>query len=405
MPVQKLTDDNVQSLSCPHGRSHVEVFDTLMRGLYVDVLANGRMTYRVRYRQFGRQRVHTLGDARLLTVGEAREKARIVLRKVLAGGDPKAVPTLTDGPTIGYFFLEQYLPYVKSYKRSWETDESMIRNHLVPALGDRPMGSIIAPDVARLVESMRSRGYAAGTCNRALVLMRYGYTLALRWRLDGVDQNPAKELKNLKEDNRIERYLTSEQMARLVDAVSRSENPLLGAIVPFLICTGARKREVLDAKWEDVDWRRRLWRIPKTKSGKIRHVPLSAGALRILQRVQTQFTLASGYVFANPATGRPFESIYYSWNTARSRAGLPELRIHDLRHSFASFLVNAGRSLYEVQALLGHSDIRTTSRYAHLSRERLFEAVEVVPLSLDGEAYASYPDVDELVIREEREAA
>jgi site-specific recombinase XerD len=73
-------------------------------------------------------------------------------------------------------------------------------------------------------------------------------------------------------------------------------------------------------------------------------------------------------------------SIFHGWNTARQRAGLPDLRIHDLRHSFASFLVNAGRSLYEVQELLGHADIRTTARYAHLSRERLFEAVEAIPL-------------------------
>jgi len=84
-------------------------------------------------------------------------------------------------------------------------------------------------------------------------------------------------------------------------------------------------------------------------------------------------------IFANPKTGEPFVSFFYSWNNVRIRAGLPEFRVHDLRHSFASHLVNAGRSLYEVQELLGHADIKTTSRYAHLSRERLVAAVEVVP--------------------------
>ena len=92
------------------------------------------------------------------------------------------------------------------------------------------------------------------------------------------------------------------------------------------------------------------------------------------------------HIFANPATGKPFISIFYSWDACRKRAGLPEFRIHDLRHSFASFLVNAGRSLYEVQQLLGHADIRTTSRYAHLSRDTLREAVEVVPLGLSRSA-------------------
>ena len=378
MPVQKLSDELVATLTCPDGRAHIEYFDTLMRGLYVDVLANGRMAFRVRYRQDGKKRAHTLGDARLLTVTEARDKARTALRKVIAGGDPKAVDLPIDGPTIEHFYTQQYLPYVKSYKRSWSTDETMIRNHLVPALGDRAMGSLIPPDIARLVESMKTRDYAAGTINRVLVLLRYGYTLALRWRIDGVDSNPAKELKNLKEDNKIERYLSPEQTTQLLAAVRASQNPLLADIVAFLLFTGARKREALDAKWQDIDWRQKLWRIPKTKSGKVRHVPLSSGALKVLQELKEKADPAMEHIFANPRTGLPFVSIFYSWDTARKEAGLSELRIHDLRHSFASFLVNAGRSLYEVQELLGHADIRTTSRYAHLSRERLREAVEVV---------------------------
>ena len=378
MSVQKLSDDLVAALTCPPVRAHLEVFDTLMRGLYVDVLANGRMAFRVRYRQDGKKRVHTLGNARLLTVAEARDLASTALRKVIAGGDPKAVDLPIDGPTIAHFFTQQYLPFVKSYKRSWDTDETMIRNHLVPALGDRSMGSLIPPDIARVVESMRSRDYAAGTINRVLVLLRYGYTLALRWHIDGVDSNPAKELKNLKEDNKIERYLTPEQTTRLLAAVRHSQNSLLASIVAFLLFTGARKREALDAKWQDIDWRQKLWRIPKTKSGKVRHVPLSSGALKLLRDLKEKANPAIEYIFANPRTRLPFVSIFYSWDTARTEAGLPELRIHDLRHSFASFLVNAGRSLYEVQELLGHAEIRTTSRYAHLSRERLREAVEVV---------------------------
>ncbi len=285
MSVQKLSDDLVAALTCPPVRAHLEVFDTLMRGLYVDVLANGRMAFRVRYRQDGKKRVHTLGNARLLTVAEARDLARTALRKVIAGGDPKAVDLPIDGPTIAHFFTQQYLPFVKSYKRSWDTDETMIRNHLVPALGDRSMGSLIPPDIARVVESMRSRDYAAGTINRVLVLLRYGYTLALRWHIDGVDSNPAKELKTLKEDNKIERYLTPEQTTRLLAAVRHSQNSLLASIVAFLLFTGARTREALDAKWQDIDWRQKLWRIPKTKSGKVRYVPLSSGALKLLREV------------------------------------------------------------------------------------------------------------------------
>lgn len=378
MPVQKLSDTLVATLACPPGRAHLEYCDTLMRGLYVDVLANGRMAFRIRYRQGGRKRVHTLGDARLLTVTEARDHARTALRKVIAGGDPRAADQPIDGPTIEHFYTQHYLPYVKSYKRSWGTDETIIRNHLLPALGERAMGSLIPPDIARVVEAMRSRGYAPGTINRVLVLLRYGYTLALRWRTDGVEGNPAKELKNLKENNKIERYLSPQQTTRLLTAVHASQNPMLAPIIAMLLLTGARKREALDARWQDVDWRQKLWRIPKTKSGKARHVPLSSGALDLLRKLRETSDPGTDSIFVNPRTGQPFVSIFYSWDTARKQAGVPALRIHDLRHSFASFLVNAGRSLYEVQELLGHADIRTTSRYAHLSRERLREAVEVV---------------------------
>jgi integrase len=157
---------------------------------------------------------------------------------------------------------------------------------------------------------------------------------------------------------------------------------MLQHIVLFLIYTGARKNEVLQACWQDVDWQKSSWRIPKTKSGKVRHVPLSRGALELLSKLQNQIKLdhmGKRAIFANPETGKPFISFFYSWNSARVRAGMPEFRIHDLRHSFASYLVNAGRSLYEVQELLGHADIKTTSRYAHLSRERLAQAVEHVP--------------------------
>ena len=169
---------------------------------------------------------------------------------------------------------------------------------------------------------------------------------------------------------------------------------MLQYIVLFLIYTGARKREVLDAKWQDIDWDKKSWRIPKTKSGKVRHIPLSKAALDVIINLKSLLLggewgvkntpqnfseVTDRFIFMNTRSGKAYISFFYSWDAARIRAGLPDLRVHDLRHSFASFLVNAGRSLYEVQELLGHADIRTTSRYAHLSRERLIAAVEVVP--------------------------
>ncbi len=387
-----ITDDFIQELICPQERTHLEVFDPFLKGFYVDVQSSGKKSFRLRYRLNKKLKIITIGNSSYMACDEARQIATQLIRSAKLGIDPQVQIPNSKGPTVQEFFVEKYLPYVKSYKRSWDTDESMIRNHLVTKLGGKRMSAISPPDVAVFVEAMKAANYAPGTCNRALVLLRYGYELALRWKIPGIESNPVKEIKNLKDDNKIERFLTQDQTVRLLAAVRQSESEMLQYIVLFLIYTGARKREVLDAKWQDIDWSQKSWRIPKTKSGKIRHVPLSSGAIELLQNLKLRIEVVANEnentkgnldltkpIFANPKTGEPYVSFFYSWNAARIRAGLPDLRVHDLRHSFASFLVNAGRSLYEVQELLGHADIRTTSRYAHLSRERLFAAVESVP--------------------------
>ena len=375
--------DFVGDIVCPRHRSHIEVFDPELKGFYCDLLRSGRKSYRLRYRINGKLRVVTLGDANYVTAEQARSSALKLLSQVRQGIDPSlkaGVPHVL-GPTVQEFFNEKYLPYVKSYKRSWDTDECMIRLHLVPQLGQLHMMAMNERDVAAFIEQMKGRGYAIGTCNRALVLLRYGFELAVRWREFGPDCNPMRLYKNLIDDNKIEHFLSQKQTQTLLIEVRKSENEMLQWIVLFLLYTGARKREVLDAKWADIDLEQRSWRIPKTKSGKVRHVPLSEGALEVIAKVKEMYGKhAFTFIFANEKTGLPFMNIFYSWDMARKRAGLGYVRIHDLRHSFASFLVNAGRSLYEVQEILGHADSRTTTRYAHLSRDRLQEAVEPVPL-------------------------
>ena len=149
---------------------------------------------------------------------------------------------------------------------------------------------------------------------------------------------------------------------------------MLQYIVPMLILTGARKQEDLKAKWEDFNFERRLWKIPISKSGKARHVPMSDGVVQLL----THMPHVRLYVFANPKTLLPYASIYNSCDTARKSVCLKDVRMHDLRHSFASFLVNSGRGSYEVQRILGHTQIKTTQTYAHLSQESLLAAANEV---------------------------
>jgi integrase len=226
----------------------------------------------------------------------------------------------------------------------------------------------------------KASGGAAGSANRLLIMMRFIFNLALRWEIPGIKDNPTKNVPLMPENNKKERYLSTEEARALYAAVCRSDNSMLQFIVPMLILTGARKREALDARWEDFDFDRRIWSIPTTKAGKPRHVPMSDGVLTVLGAVPR--VAGVDHVFANPATGKPYVSIFYAWNTARIRAGLPQVRVHDLRHSFASLLINSGRSLYEVQKLLGHTQVKTTQRYAHLAPQTLLDASNAATLAV-----------------------
>jgi integrase len=142
------------------------------------------------------------------------------------------------------------------------------------------------------------------------------------------------------------------------------------------LLTGARRNEITQAKWEHVDWQRRTLLVPVSKSGKPRTIALNGAAIALLRSVSR--VQSSEHVFPSPFTGHPFASLFYPWDRIRRRAGLTDVRLHDLRHSFASFLVNYGVSLYVVQGLLGHSQIRMTQRYAHLAPQTLVDAAEVV---------------------------
>ncbi len=373
-----LTSQVVKETVCQGGKSKTRIYDDTVKGLSLQVRSSGAKAFYLSYQNARGKTVEIkLADAADVTPAQARAKAEKLRAEIAMGNDPleqkdlfRSVPRFRD------FVQDKYLPFVKGYKRSWETDESLLRNHLLPAFGNRYMDEITKSDIIAVHHGRVAAGAAKSSANRLVVILRYIFNLARKWKTPGVGENPTKDIPLFEENNKRERFLTTEETRRLHDAMLSSPNRQLRYIVALLILTGARKREVLDAQWDQFDLQRQIWRIPKTKAGKARHVPLSDGALQVLSQVPRKDD--SRYVFANPKTGKPYVSIFCSWDTARIQAGLPDVRIHDLRHSFASFLVNNGRSLYEVQKLLGHTQIKTTQRYAHLSQDTLLEAANSV---------------------------
>jgi integrase len=358
------------------GKTKAVYWDKSIKGFILEVRSSGGKTYALRYRdEHNRQCQYKIGDSKDISFEKARRAAEKARGKVVLGQDPaeeKRVKKKT--PTLNHFIQFNYIPYITQNKRSFKADLSMLRCHILPRFSKIHMDKITTQAVIDFHHALVSKGLAMGTANRGLVLLKYMYNLAIKWQIPGVTVNPAAGVKLFEANNARDRYLTAEETQRLLAAVEKSKNTQLKYIVPLLLLLGCRKRELLDSRWDGFDLGRRTWKISMSKSGKSRHVPLSKAALKILNQLPRWE--GCPFVVPNPETLKPYSQIYKAWNNVRIAAGLPDVRMHDLRHSMASNMVNSGRSIYEVAKVLGHSQLKTTQRYAHLSQETLLEAVD-----------------------------
>jgi integrase len=390
MPTIELSAETIKTLT-PPATGKVDYYDTAITGFIVEVRSTGGMTYYLKYRDsHNKLKQFKIGAVKDLSFTKAASQAQALRAKVVLGQSPmEERVTKRATPTLAEFSESRYMVYAKATKRSYLCDDSLLRIHILPKFGQVHMDDISQHAVTEFFHGKHAAGYAKGTCNRILILLRYMYNLALKWKIPGVTENPTAEIVLFDvRDCARQRYLNQEEVQRLYQAVKQSQSPMLQYIVPMLLLTGARRREVLDAKWEDFDYQRRLWKIPKTKAGRPRWVPMSDGVMRLLASVP-RFPNCP-WAFPNTKTLQPIVSGFASWDTARKKAGLAGVRQHDLRHSFASFCVNAGRSLYEVQKLLGHQQVSTTQVYSHLAPETLLAATDAVAhatgLLLEGQA-------------------
>lgn len=375
MPKAKLDSTFCQLAVCQPGKRKTDYWDTHTSGFVLEVRKSGAKTYYFRYSdEAGRQRQPKIGRHADISFDQARKAARRLRSEVVLGGDPcaskekkKAIPTYAE-------LSDQHLAHAKTYMKSYDSLETIMRLHIVPRWGRKRLDEITSQEVGKWLAEKSTEGLMPATVEKIRVMFGRSFELGRRWGVAGTEKNPARGIQRPKFDNRRERFLSSKEAGRLLKAASSSFNPQLHAIVSLLLLTGARVSELLSAHWQHIDLERQAWLIPTSKTGKSRYVPLSRDAIEIIERLP-KFDGCS-HLLPNVVTQKPFVSIKRAWQTARKEAQLCDLRIHDLRHSAASFMINSGVDLFAVGKVLGHADYKSTMRYSHLANETLLSAVE-----------------------------
>ncbi|WP_111885730.1 site-specific integrase [Acinetobacter sp. CFCC 11171] len=368
---------NIEQLTLPEGKSKVEISVPHVKGLKV-VISNVSKTFMFRAVFKGKKISTTLGKYPEVSLQQAIsmvDSYQLMLSKGINPLEEKA--RIENIPTLLAFFNKTYLPMAQLNKKSWKDDVSRFKNHIEPTLGHIQLTQITAAMLSDLMLKIKTEDRANATVNRTRALLSSMFNVAFEREI--IDQSPMSRVKKLIEQNQIERYLSDDELKRLMYVLAHPnvhniDNQIIVGIVEMLLLTGARKSEVLNLKWTDLDENNHLWKLNENKSGKPRIIQLNSQAQQIIRKMSRKYL----YVFANPKTGLPFNDIRKTFQKILEASQIENFRIHDLRHNFASMAVNNGCDIYVVQHLLGHASPTTTQRYAHLRQDTLRNASEML---------------------------
>jgi integrase len=380
---QKLSDNIVKRLSAPQTGNKV-YYDSEEAGFGARVTAAGARSFILNYRtRIGRERRYTIGGFPSWGTAAARAEAKALKRRIDRGEDPLAeVRAGRSAPTVADLcnrYIEQHLP--KKRERSGRDDRNMIAKRILPALGAIKVADITFADVDGLHRKI-TKGGTPIRANRVLALLSKMFSLAIKLQMRS--DNPCRGVERNQENKRT-RYLSADEISRLTAALAAHEDQQAANIVRLLLLTGARLNEVQSATWEQFDIENGVWTKPgaTTKQKTEHRVPLSAPARQLLAELHAGADDA-GYVFQGRSAGEPRKTIRKVWEDLCESTGLVGVRVHDLRHTFASQLASGGSSLPIIGALLGHTQPSTTARYAHLMDDPLRAAAERVGAVITG---------------------
>jgi integrase len=402
MPREKISKRTVDAITwTPPGPPQQFLWDTALRGFGVYVLASGQKTYVVQFRRDGRSQRVKIGAHGPLTPDQAREEAKRILGRVAHGADPNAEKRERRAARTLSAIAEEFLDDIDEFRKPRTAAEyrRLVSIHIQPALGAVVLQNLTRADIATIRSSMRATPSLANKVMDVISSM-WGYAA----KIGEVEAlaNPVKGVQRYRENPR-ERFLTVDELARIGEALRLGEtqglpyavdetkpkakhapkpenrramlDPFAAAAIRLLLLTGARLREILDAKWQYVDFDRHVIFLPDSKTGR-KPLYLSAAAEAVLASLPR--LEGSDYIIAGLKPGAPRADLHKPWDAVRRASGLEGVRLHDLRHSFASFGAGAAMGLPIIGKLLGHSHAATTQRYAHLDADPLHRAVNAI---------------------------
>jgi len=401
MPILKLGLRAVKAL--PDVTKPTVFYDEDLTGFGLKVFPSGARSWIVEYRPGtgGRgvsKRRMVIGTPKNLTPDEARNRAASILAEVRLGGDPAAEKSALRKAETVRDILDAYLDQARSLRKASTASlyKLYVDKHLAPALGTKKAVALRRDEVVRF-HRLAGKDHPA-TANRVIAILSAAYAFAIKSQiLPKGTINPAVGIEKFKEQSR-ERFLTDEELARLGDAIRQAETigipkrlsdskhaakkpenrvtkigPHAAAALRLLIFTGARLREILHLRWDHVDLQRGLLFLPDSKTGK-KTIVLGTAAMEVLNDLPR----VGNYVIAGDDPEKPRADLQRPWALVSGHAGLYGLRLHDLRHSFASVGAGSGLGLPIIGKLLGHSNTTTTERYAHLATDPLRRATDAI---------------------------
>ena len=379
------------------------LWDDSLPGFGLRVLPSGKRGYLIQYRAKGRTRRLALGPHGVLTTDQARRRAAELLSEVRRGADPSAERSAArHAPTVAELCERFFTDYAGGRKkpRSIAMDRHLVKKHIRHALGRLRVADVVEADLLRLHSKLRATPVSA---NRVKALVSTMFNLAERWRLRPDGTNPTRHVGRYREQAR-ERFLSEAELARLGEVLGEaerdgSESRDTVAVLRLLALTGCRVSEIRTLRWEEVDFGSACLRLRDSKTGP-KTVALNVPALEVLAKHKRN----GEWVFPVRGGKGPLPTLQRPWERIRERAGLPDLRMHDLRHSFASVGACSGQSLLVIGALLGHRRAGATQRYAHLSNDPVRSASEAIGARIAA-ALEARPEAAVVSLRREEASA